>query len=105
MKITSGYKGFRNSVDAAFDATCHNPALKYSPKTGFYVESDLISTDSDDCNLGQVYYNLNDGGKRAPGRGRKSYLEIVSRIISHYEGEMASYEYRMAHSWAFGLEF
>jgi hypothetical protein len=100
-KITSGYKGFRTAVDEAFASHAMSPALKYSPQTGFYTESDLVPTDDGDYSLGQVYYNLNDNGARSPGRGRRSYIEIVARIIEAYEGQDASFDYQMAHSWAF----
>lgn len=101
MRITGGYRSFRDAVDEAFLSPIMSPALKYSPVTGFYVESDLITTTTGDVNLGECYYNLNNNGARTPGRGRRSYLEIVARIIEAYEGAGASFDYQQAHAWAF----
>jgi len=82
MRTTGGYRGYREAVDEAFDSHCMmSPALKYSPTYGFYVESDLIRTDSGDVNLGQVFYNLNNGGARSPSSSHREYLEAKAKII------------------------
>ena len=47
MRTIGGYRGYREAVNEAFDSHhTMNPALKYSPVRGFYVESNLIRTDS-----------------------------------------------------------
>jgi len=102
MRTIGGYRGYREAVDAAFDSHyMMNAALKYSPTYGFYVESDLIRTDSGDVNLGQVFYNLNRGGARSPSSSRREYLETKAKIIEALDGQDAAFDFMNDHSRAF----
>jgi hypothetical protein len=100
MKITGGYKGYQEAVTEAFSAKMHNPALKYSPDYGFYVESDLTPTDKGDVNLGQVYYSLNNNGKNSEG-GRANYIRVKAEIISELKGLDAEMQFMREHEEIF----
>ena len=96
LKIIGGYKGYQEAVREAFSVNMHNPALKYSPRYGFYVESDLTPTDKGDINLGQVYYSLNNNCRQSEG-GRSNYLCAKAKIINAISGLDAEYEFMCKH--------
>lgn len=87
MRIIGGFYGWKMAVDEAFNAKIMNPCVKYSPVGGFYVESQLIPTTAGDINLGQVYYSLNNGGRRSPATTRENYREIKREITARLESD------------------
>jgi hypothetical protein len=101
MKIKSGYAGYKKAAKEAFCTTnTMNPAIKYDPEGGFYVESDWIATSRGHINLGQVYYNLNDNGRRSAGT-MAQYLEAKASIIEALAGQYAAWRFRLAHKDVF----
>ena len=100
MRITSGYKGYQEAAIGAFRVNMHNPAIKYSPDSGFYVESDLVPTTAGHVSLGQAYYSLNNNGRRSEG-GRTNYIEAKATIIAKIAGDDAAFDFMQRHPKVF----
>lgn len=93
MKTKLSYRNYRETVDEGFNGTKKmNPILRFSPQTGFSVESGLIPKDSDQINIRKFYINANSGEYSIRNSKNYYYKTIRPAILRVLEGSPESFE-------------
>jgi|WetSurMetagenome_2_1015567.scaffolds.fasta_scaffold00711_25 hypothetical protein len=98
IRLTGGFNGYKEAVNEGFSVNIHNPALRYSDRRGFHIESKLTPRDDSAVELGECYYNLSNNGERNFGTSYRDYLEVKSDIIKNVYGLEQAVEFNCQHN-------